>query len=218
MPTRHIIKSSNTSATGEPVKSRKPLTSQERRLARVFYVGSGAFLVLGYALYFAARLLPPPAWALQLIDVLKPYIGSLATAELVSDSPFPAQVVITYSAIAFVVLSAWFAYANLLRKESRADVRHGLIRNANNSRIKLAFAGCGVLLGVYLWVWFVTREDTDIGWQELAMLSPGFGSVTMQLLMAAFLPLAWSRGLYALWIALTWQRSRDAISHSSQSD
>lgn len=199
-------------------KTKQPLSTNGRRLARIYYVGTGASLVIGYALYFAARLLPPPTWALQVIEALKPALGSLTTAGLVSDTPFPAQVVITYSATGFVVLSVWFAYSTFLYNELRETIRQELIRNANYSRPKLALAGCVVLLGLYLWVWFVTRQDTDIGWQELTMLSPGLGSVTMQLLMAALLPLAWPRGLYAFWTALTWRQSCDAFPNSSHSD
>ena len=180
----------------------QPISVHERHLGRIFLAGTSAFLVLGYVLYFTARSGTPPDWALTLIDALKPTLGALNTAARVSGAPFPAQAVIVYCAFGSIVLTAWFAYWFLLANESRVAIQQKMI---SQPRMKLAILGLGnLMLMLPGWAWFLAREDTDIGWRDVAMFSPSFGSATVQLLggvtMASLTPLA----LYALWTALTW--------------
>lgn len=195
---------------------RRQLTPEERRLARIFYLGVGAFLVIGYALYFAARLLPPPAWALQMIEALKPTLGALVTAELVSDSPFPAQVVIAYAVLGWFLYIPWFSYWILYRKKWRSELRAGLLKNFTRPRLILVGLGGAVLF--YLWTWFVRHQDIDIGWQEVLLLTPNLVTVSLHMVGTLLLCVIAPMAFYFIWVALTWQHSRGASSNSSQSD
>ncbi|WP_341929607.1 hypothetical protein [Methyloversatilis discipulorum] len=185
-------------------------------LAKVFYSGSGAPIVFGYALYFAALFLSTPVWALQLIDALKPTFGSLATAELVSKSPFPAQVAIACSVISSGFYAPWFSYWLLGNEKSRTAYRLGIIKT--QSRKKILAAGLGCMAMAFLWAWFIARQDSEIGWQERSLLSSNLIAASIHILftpmLCAMLPLA----VCNIWIALTWNRTRNAIFHSSKSD
>ncbi len=179
---------------------------EKQRLARVFFLGTGLFIAVGYALYFSACLLPPPVWALELIEALKPTFGSLVKSEHVSNSPFPAQVVIVYAAFSSVALMIWFGCWLLIDKEYRCATQRNMY---TKTRIKLLVIALGnVFLLFPGWIWFISNKNINIGWQARALFSSNLTSVSLHLLSWVIMSLIIPFGIYALWTALTWQRSR----------
>ncbi|SFW20426.1 hypothetical protein [Nitrosovibrio sp. Nv17] len=181
------------------------VSPEERRFNRISIGSVVTFLGLGYLLYFTARWVEPPMWALAWIDTLKPTLGALGTAARVSDTPFPAQVVIAYCAFSFLPLMAWTTYWVLLVGESRAILRSRAIREP---RWKLIYVGLGYAL-IVLPICFAgnlydgTLDKVSIGWRERASLSPGVGSATYLLGGYGTFAITAPVALYCLWIGMT---------------
>ncbi len=150
--------------------------------------GGLVYLAFGYALYFAGlNLNPAPEWARDLIEAMKPLVKALITAERVADrlqsNPFSAQAVILYCAIASVLLTAWFTYSIVGKKEVR-NRWLSIYASQGLSRLRLATYAVVLLLSLLLFptILFV-HNPQSISWQAISFFSSSAASVSFLLLM-----------------------------------
>ena len=87
------------------------LSRTESAQLRPLLVSVYAYVILGYSLYVVALLqTPPPLWALNYIEQLKPTLGALETAARLSERPFSAQVMILYTVLSSLLLGLYWVY------------------------------------------------------------------------------------------------------------
>lgn len=93
------------------------------REARPYLVSICAHVIFGYSLYGVALLqAPPPKWALNAIEQLKPTFRALDTAAHFSEHPFPAQVMILYALLSSLILGLLYLYHNFLVTTNRQEM------------------------------------------------------------------------------------------------
>ncbi len=152
------------------------------------------YILMGYVLFFAARLLPTPAWGSAFMAWWAPVIKAIQTATRVGlfkgHDPFPIQLVILYCVLGtplLVLYSAAVAFlsARLREKWFSNTIRH--TRQTNYSRTKLFFIGLSVLFLFtffpYL-AFFTGRYSDDIGWRTIGMYSPTLFATSLFLVLS----------------------------------
>lgn len=155
------------------------------------------FAVLGYALYFAALLLPTPEWGRELIEYFATSVKALDTAERVAtlkgNDPFSAQVVILYCAWGSVVLTGWGLYAWAFNKQVRQAswLRYqALPSNKRPSQLRIFIAVFTLIIAVVpCWYIFFLSGGLSNTWRDAAMFSSSMHSATFLIASSATLAL-----------------------------
>lgn len=177
------------------------VSAHDRRIQAAFWYGLVAFLITGYLLYYAAQAVTPPKWAVMTINMLKPTLKALSTAARISETPFPAQVVIVYCAVGSVTLTAWLTYWLFIIEESREICRHKALAQ-NISRMKLSLTAATMPLLLLLFIWLLVDEPTHIDWRDVSYFSPRLSSVTLLLVTYVTASLTIPATLCTLWSAV----------------
>lgn len=114
-----------------------------------------AYLIIGYTLFFMSVSMPYPSWRGTFIDYFSPMIKALNTAEKVAlingNDPFPAQLMIIYSAYGSILISVvGFILTVFLKDILNYYLMH--IIKKNIAPLKFFFAGLvGILIAIFLY-------------------------------------------------------------------
>lgn len=172
-------------------------------LERSFMVSFFVHVVLGYSLYFTAWAQAEPlAWAIGAIEQLKPTLRALETAARLSDHPFPAQVMILYTAISSVLLTMYWGsylfFVKHIRQEMYRHYRKQLQQTGFPIRKRLGFAAGGVMIlfvfGYYVPVDYfikggvkggVVMDSGRVFLRATTLFAPSILSATLLLVLSA---------------------------------
>lgn len=167
--------------------------------SRPLNIGCSLFLIVGYALYFAALYLPTPQTGRELIDWLAPTVKALQSAARVGASngtdPFAVQIVILYCASATVVLTGWCLYWHVFDEKIcqalflmyQMEPDHKKV-----SRFTLVLSGVAILLMcifcLYIFFWTTVSANADLDWRTISFYSSQLSSITFLLITGAIFP------------------------------
>ena len=174
------------------------LSRTESAQRRSIVVSVYAYVILGYSLYVVALLqTPPPLWALNYIEQLKPTLGALETAARLSEHPFPAQVMILYTVLSSLLLGMyWFYYMSFVMHIFQESYR-GMCKQWQQTGIplkeRLALGASGVVslyvVGYELPISFFVEggdryRDYLNNWVSSALFSSSLLSTTVLLIVS----------------------------------
>ena len=186
-------------------------------LGRLLLVGFFVHVVIGYGLYFVALAQPePPTWATGYIEQLKPTVKRLETAAQLSDRPFPAQVMILYTAISTVLLTTYTVYCVFFVKHNRREFYRRQCEGLQqpgataNQWLRLAVVGVFILIIVgFLWPMILLFMGLSyINWQVVALFSSSIGSATVLLLSPGLIAICCIMGLWSTYLSICSFKSR----------
>ena len=189
-------------------------------LERLLLVGFLVHVVTGYALYFVAQTQPePPAWAAEYIEQLKPTVMRLETAAQLSDRPFPAQVMILYTAVSTVLLTVYSVYCAFFVKHERREFYRRYCEGLQqpgatpNQGLKSAVAGVVVLIAVgFLWPSILLFMGMSyFNYQVVALFSSSIGSATVLLLASGLIALCPVIGIWCSYLSICSFKSRTSM-------
>lgn len=159
------------------------------------------YALAGYAVYFVASFSSvPPAWAVDLIELLKPWMGALKTAERVSTQAFPVQMLTIYTFFASMVLTAYAAFCHFLVTEIHNNFVKIYIAY-RQTRFKLFLAGVWFLVAMAIYYILFFIDDSKPGWRDAMRFSPTFSSATFSLALT-LMALAGAMGLFVIKLSL----------------
>jgi hypothetical protein len=190
-------------------------------LERLLLVGFLVHVVIGYTLYFVALAQPePPAWAIGYIELLKPTVKRLETAAQLSDRPFPAQVMILYSAVSTVMLTVYSVYCAFFVKHERREFYRRYCEGLQqpgatpNQWLKGAVAGVGLLIAVgFIWPSVLLfMRMSYFNYQVVALFSSSIGSATVLLLSSGLMALICVIGIWCIYWSICSFKSRTSMS------
>jgi hypothetical protein len=177
-------------------------------------------VVIGYTLYFVALAQPePPVWAAEYIEQLKPTVKRLETAAQLSDRPFPAQVMILYTAVSTVLLTVYSVYCAFFVKHERREFYRRYCEGLQqpgatpNQGLKSAVAGVGVLIAVgFLWPSILLFMGMSyFNYQVVALFSSSIGSATVLLLSSGLMALLCVIGIWCIYFSICSFKSRTSM-------
>lgn len=189
-------------------------------LERLLLVGFLVHVVIGYTLYFVALAQPePPVWAAEFIEQLKPTVKRLETAAQLSDHPFPAQVMILYTAVSTVLLAVYSVYCAFFVKHERREFYRRYCEGLQqpgatpNLGLKGAVAGVGVLIAVgFIWPSVhLFMEMSYFNYQTVALFSSSIGSATVLLLSSGLMALICVIGIWCIYLSICSFKSRTSM-------
>ena len=189
-------------------------------LERLLLVGFLVHVVIGYTLYFVALAQPePPVWAAEYIEQLKPTVKRLETAAQLSDHPFPAQVMILYTAVSTVLLAVYSVYCAFFVKHERREFYRRYCEGLQqpgatpNLGLKGAVAGVGVLIAVgFIWPSVhLFMEMSYFNYQAVALFSSSIGSATVLLLSSGLMALICVIGIWCIYLSICSFKSRTSM-------
>ena len=189
-------------------------------LERLLLVGFLVHVVTGYALYFVAQTQPePPAWAAEYIEQLKPTVKRLETAAQLSDRPFPAQVMILYTAVSTVMLTVYSVYCAFFVKHERREFYRRYCEGLQqpgatpNLGLKGAVVGVGVLIAVgFIWPSVLLFMGMSyFNYQVVALFSSSIGSATVLLLSSGLMALSCVIGIWCIYLSICSFKSRTSM-------
>jgi len=189
-------------------------------LERLLLVGFLVHVVIGYTLYFVALAQPePPVWAAEYIEQLKPTVKRLETAAQLSDRPFPAQVMILYTAVSTVLLTVYSVYCAFFVKHERREFYRRYCEGLQqpgatpNQGLKSAVAGVGVLIAVgFLWPSILLFMGMSyFNYQVVALFSSSIGSATVLLLSSGLMALLCVIGIWCIYFSICSFKSRTSM-------
>lgn len=181
-----------------------------------FLTGFLVNTALGYVLYFITLALPePPAWALGVIEYLKPTIKVLDTAARLNDRPFAAQVTILYAAFSAVPLAAYFLYLAFFVKKIRQAFRRRLHERMQELggptvKLRLKLVGAGAITLFFPAVVFpmiFSFHWPPIGRVVVSSFSTSIFSASILLLMSGLAAFSFITGLAVIQMILTYDTS-----------
>lgn len=159
------------------------------------------YALIGYAVYFTADYASmPPAWAVDLIEALKPWMGALKTAERVSAQAFPVQMLTIYTFFASMVLTAYAAFCLLLVTEIHNNFVK-IYMAYGHTRFKLFLAGVLFLGVMAMYYSLFTIDDSKPDWRAARHFSPSFASATFSLALT-LAALMGAMGLFGIKLSL----------------
>lgn len=189
-------------------------------LERLLLVGFLVHVVIGYGLYFVARAQPePPVWAAEYIEQLKPTVKRLETAAQLSDRPFPAQVMILYTAVSTVLLTVYSVYCAFFVKHERREFYRRYCEGLQqpgatpNLGLKGAVVGVGVLIAVgFIWPSVLLFMGMSyFNYQVVALFSSSIGSATVLLLSSGLMALICVIGIWCIYLSICSFKSRTSM-------
>jgi hypothetical protein len=183
-------------------------------------VGFFVHVVIGYGLYFVALAQPePPVWAAEYIEQLKPTVKRLETAAQLSDRPFPAQVMILYTAVSTVMLTVYSVYCAFFVKHERREFYRRYCEGLQqpgatpNLGLKGAVVGVGVLIAVgFIWPSVLLFMGMSyFNYQVVALFSSSIGSATVLLLSSGLMALSCVIGIWCIYLSICSFKSRTSM-------
>ena len=186
-------------------------------LERLLLGGFCVHVVIGYALYFSTLAQQePPAWATGYIEQLKPTVKRLETAAQLSARPFPAQVMILYTAISTVLLTIYSVYCAFFVKHRRREFYRRYCEGLQqpgatpNQGLKFAVAGVVVLIVVgFIWPMILLFMGMGyINFQVAALFSSSISSATALLIFSGLMALSWVIGMWSIYLSICSFKSR----------
>lgn len=145
------------------------------------------YLLLGYALYFAALSVEPSGLNLGWFEALKAYVKSIRTATRVAalrnESAFPAQIIIMYCAIGTVLVAAWAAWYS-----TGIQYRNRLIKDfsaGGYSRFRYAVVGIFLLVLPVFFLTIFFMDTKIISWRDHVLFSSSLKSASFLLVSSA---------------------------------
>jgi hypothetical protein len=189
-------------------------------LERLLLAGFLVHVVTGYTLYFVALAQPePPVWAAEYIEQLKPTVKRLETAAQLSDRPFPAQVMILYTAVSTVRLMVYSVYCAFFVKHERREFYRRYCEGLQqpgatpNLRLKGAVTGVGMLIAVgFIWPSVLLfMRMSYFNYQVVALFSSSIGSATVLLLSSGFMALICVIGIWCIYLSICSFKSRTSM-------